>query len=92
MKRLVLASMLASGLVMATDFTVTFPKTRSERPLDGRLLLLLSTDPSAEPRLQINDSPNTQIVFGTDVENWKPGTLARVGDNASAIPSGRSRN
>ena len=86
MKRLVLASMLASGLVMATDFTVTFPKTRSERPLDGRLLLLLSTDPSAEPRLQINDSPNTQIVFGTDVENWKPGTLARVGDNAFGYP------
>ena len=86
MKRLVLASMLASGLVMATDFTVTFPKTRSERPLDGRLLLLLSTDPSAEPRLQINDSPNTQILFGTDVENWKPGTLARVGDNAFGYP------
>jgi hypothetical protein len=86
MKRLVLASMLASGLVMATDFTVTFPKTRSERPLDGRLLLLLSTDPSAEPRLQINDTPNTQIVFGTDVENWKPGTLARIGDNAFGYP------
>ena len=86
MKRLVLASMLASGLVMATDFTVTFPKTRSERPLDGRLLLLLSTDPSAEPRLQINDSPNTQIVFGTDVENWKPGAPVRVGDNAFGYP------
>ena len=86
MKRLVLASMLTSGLVMATDFTVTFPKARSERPLDGRLLLLLSTDPSAEPRLQINDSPTTQIVFGADVENWKPGTLARVGENAFGYP------
>ena len=86
MKRLVLAIMLTSAVVMATDFTVTFPKTRSERPLDGRLLLLLSTDPSAEPRLQINDSPNTQIVFGTDVENWKPGTPVRVGDNAFGYP------
>jgi hypothetical protein len=86
MKRLVLASMLTSAVVMATDFTVTFPKARSERPLDGRLLLLLSTDPSSEPRLQINDTPNTQIVFGTDVENWKPGTLARVGENAFGYP------
>ena len=86
MKRLVLASMLTSGLVMATDFTVTFPKARSERPLDGRLLLLLSTDPSAEPRFQINDSPTTQIVFGADVENWKPETPARVGDNAFGYP------
>ncbi len=86
MKRLVLAIMLTSAVVMATDFTVTFPKARSERPLDGRLLLLLSTDPSAEPRLQINDTPNTQLVFGTDVENWKPGTLARVGDTAFGYP------
>lgn len=86
MKRLILASMLTSGLVMATNFAVTFPKARSERPLDGRLLLLLSTDPSAEPRLQINDTPSTQIVFGTDVENWKPGTLVRVGDSAFGYP------
>ncbi len=86
MKRLVLASMLASGLVLATDFAVTFPKSRSERPLDGRLLILLSTAPSAEPRFQINDSPTTQLVFGTDVENWKPGTLVRVAENAFGYP------
>ena len=28
-----------------------------DQPIDGRLLLLLSTDPSAEPRMQIGDSP-----------------------------------
>jgi len=86
MKRLVLAMMLASGLALATDFAVTFPPARSERSLDGRLLLLLSTDPSAEPRFQINDSPNTQLVFGLDVENWKPGTLMKIGDNAFGYP------
>ena len=29
---------------------------RRRRPLDGRLLLLLSTDPSAEPRFQVSDT------------------------------------
>ncbi len=86
MKRLVLATMLTSALALATDFVVTFPPARSQRPLDGRLLLLLSTDPSAEPRFQINDSFNTQLVFGLDVENWKPGTLMKIGDNAFGYP------
>jgi hypothetical protein len=53
--------------------TISFPESKSSKALDGRLLLLLSTDPAEEPRLQINDSPKTQIVFGLDVENWKPG-------------------
>ncbi|WP_258099469.1 alpha/beta hydrolase-fold protein [Marinoscillum pacificum] len=35
---------------------------------DGRLLLLLSTDDSREPRFQISDGPNTQLVFGQNVD------------------------
>jgi len=44
-------------------------------PVDGRLLLLLSTDASAEPRLQIRDTNalDSQQVFGIDVDGWKPG-------------------
>src|ERR1051326_565276 len=52
---------------------VTFDATKSASPLDGRLLLMLSTDPAEEPRLQISDGLKTQIIFGMDVENWKAG-------------------
>ncbi len=38
---------------------------------DGRLLVLLSTDPAQEPRFQINDGPSSQLVFGTDLDNTK---------------------
>ena len=31
-------------------FTVTLPKSMAEKPLDGRLLVLLSTNTDAEPR------------------------------------------
>ena len=41
----------------ATVFSVSFPKSRSDKPLDGRILLILSTDASDEPRMQINDTP-----------------------------------
>jgi hypothetical protein len=39
-------------------------------PLDGRLLLLVSRNPAAEPRLQIDDTERSQQVFGIDVEGW----------------------
>ncbi|MBI4905833.1 MAG: hypothetical protein HY820_19520 [Acidobacteria bacterium] len=70
---ILLISLLAATLPAAPRFTVTFPTSRSATPLDGRLLLLLSTDPKDEPRNQINDSYTSQLVFGVDVENWKPG-------------------
>ena len=63
-------------------FEVSLPPDRSEAALDGRLLLLLSNDDKAEPRFQISDGPETQMVFGVDVEDWRPGT-ARVVDRSA---------
>ena len=53
-------------------FEVRFPAERSAEPLDGRMLLLISSDESAEPRFQVNDGPGTQLVFGLDVEGLDP--------------------
>ncbi|MDH4272967.1 MAG: hypothetical protein OEW18_13425, partial [Candidatus Aminicenantes bacterium] len=57
-------------------FGVFFPTERSAEPLDGRMLLLISSDDSAEPRFQISDGPGTQLAFGLDVEGLKPGEAA----------------
>jgi hypothetical protein len=57
-------------------FGVQFPAERSTSPLDGRMLLLISTDGSAEPRFQISDGSETQMVFGLDVNGLKPGEPA----------------
>src|SRR5581483_8925601 len=67
------------------SFVVTLDAPRATAPLDGRLLLLLSTDPADEPRFQINDSPKTQIVFGLDVENWKPGEARTVTADSTGV-------
>ena len=63
------AATVASGPV----FSVSFPKAESAAPIDGRVLLLLSTDPTDEPRNQISLHPSTQIVFGETVDGLKPG-------------------
>src|ERR1700685_3956694 len=89
MKRtaLALACLLFTVAVAAApSFTVTFPSERSPQPLDGRLLLLLSTDPSQEPRMQIDDSPRSQIVFGVTVDGWRPGQSNIVDASASGYP------
>jgi hypothetical protein len=67
-------------------FSISFTKARSEQPIDGRLLLVLSTDPSAEPRMQIGESLRTQMVFGMDVEAMWPGQPVIVDQSAFGYP------
>lgn len=85
-KRMIPLMMCLAATAPATEFSVSLSKELGNRPLDGRLLILLSTDPSDEPRRQINDSPKTQIVFGSDVDGWKPGSSVKVGEGASGYP------
>src|SRR6202522_2614639 len=80
------ASALQAQQVSSYRFSVSFPKTQSAEPLDGRLLLILSTDPSAEPRLQISNSVRTQILFGLDVDALQPGESATFDDAAFGYP------
>jgi hypothetical protein len=46
---------------------VTLPGRPAALPRDGRLLLIVSTDSTGEPRLQMSDHDNTQQMFGIDV-------------------------
>ncbi|MBV9266962.1 MAG: hypothetical protein JO061_12405, partial [Acidobacteriaceae bacterium] len=70
----------------AQTITVSLPTSRAEKPLDGRLLLLLSNDPSQESRMQINDTLKSQMIFGITVDGWKPGDSITVGNDAQGYP------
>jgi hypothetical protein len=67
-------------------FSISFTKELSEQAQDGRLLLLLSTNDKAEPRFQINDGLETQLVFGMDVEGMKPGAEIVIDESAFGFP------
>src|SRR6202050_4191515 len=67
-------------------FAVSFPSAKRAEPLHGRLLLILSTDPSEEPRLQISNSVRTKMIFGLDVDALKPGQSAVLDDAAFGYP------
>ncbi len=80
-------------------FGISFTAERGKEPLDGRMLLMISNDSSREPRFQISDSTNTQLIFGIDVNGLKPGEEAYIDcsvfgyplKSISEIPAGEYR-
>ena len=72
--------------------TISFSLSQSPKPLDGRLFLLLSTDPSDEPRNQIDDTPRSQIIFGVAVDGMMPGSAVAITEAASGYPIGSLRD
>jgi hypothetical protein len=65
---------------------LSFPASQSATPLDGRMLLLLSTDEHREPRFQMADGDATAQLFGVDVEGLKPGDDAIVDAKVLGYP------
>ncbi len=69
-----------------TRIHVSFPASLETQRIDGRLLVMLSTDPEVEPRFQVTDDAATQQVFGVDVDGLAPGATAVVDAAATGYP------
>jgi hypothetical protein len=68
------------------EIRVSFGPELGKTALDGRVLVMLSTDTKDEPRFQINDGPKTQQIFGIDVDGLQPEQEAVVGATALGYP------
>ena len=65
---------------------VSYSKDLGSKGFDGRLLLMFTKKLNPEPRFQINDSKDTGIIVGIDVENWMPGQIIKFNSNLLAYP------
>jgi hypothetical protein len=93
MKFILLCLLTIAGFCSQSQtFSVTVTKNLHTGALDGRLLLLLSKDGTREPRFQISDAANTQMVFGVDAENWQPNSNQLVSVNAFGYPIEKLRD
>src|SRR3972149_3485272 len=93
-----LASLFAVGLFFlgwqsgpppraeSVRFEISFPPSLREATVDGRVLLLLSTNGEEEPRFQIGTQLDTQQIFGIDVERLGPGEKAVIDDSTLGYP------
>jgi hypothetical protein len=71
----------------APRFAVSLPDGAGT-PVDGRVLLLISTDDSKEPRFQVSDtSLSSQQVFGVDVDGFKAGDTATFDGSVLGYPA-----
>jgi hypothetical protein len=51
-------------------FEISIAEELAAEVKDGRIFVMLSVDDKQEPRFQIKDGPDTQLIFGMDVEDW----------------------
>ncbi|MDB5090505.1 MAG: hypothetical protein JWR09_4499 [Mucilaginibacter sp.] len=84
--------LLISISANAQTFRINIDASLNEPTLDARLLLLLSKSNKAEPRFQVSDAANSQLIFGMDVEGWKPGTTQLVDVQAIGYPIERLKD
>lgn len=68
------------------DFKIQIAPSLSSESQSGRLLLMFSSDNSTEPRFQISDGPETQIVFGMDINEVSPGESITLSGDIFGYP------
>ncbi len=68
------------------EFAIRYDTALAEAGQDGRLLLMLATHDENEPRFLVNNSADTQLIFGTNVEDWQGGTDVVIDRNVLGFP------
>ncbi len=68
------------------SISVSFTESIHPDQLDGRLLLMLSNNDEKEPRFQINDGLNSQLIFGMNVDDMAAGENITFDDAVFGYP------
>ncbi len=91
---LVAASFCITSVVQAATprFAIRFAPSASQQPLDGRLLLMISTSKEGQPRFEIEDGPKTQQIFGIDVDAMLPNAARIIDASALGYPKDSLRD
>lgn len=96
---IVSSAVLTAGLLVSSEsgaaannessnlsFAISFPEELSSEPLDGRVLLAISDNEEREPRFQIGNGPDTQLLFGIDADGLSPGEIAVIDAEVFGYP------
>ncbi|MFN7995560.1 MAG: alpha/beta hydrolase-fold protein [Bryobacteraceae bacterium] len=73
-------------LAAAPVFQIHLKTEVAKKPLDGRLIVIVSKNAVDEPRFQVTWGVETQQIFGMDVDGWKPGNAVEMRGNTPGAP------
>jgi len=79
-------SPMPAGSASELRFEVSVPAEVEDEPLDGRVLLIISSQPEPEPRFQRMRSLDTPQILGIDIEGLAPGEPAVIDASALGFP------
>ncbi len=85
------AALCALAFSMATtgaafEIEVTFPAEVVDQTLDGRIIVLVSTDADTQPRFQARPGIDAVQVFGIDIDGLSPGEVVRIDETVLGYP------
>ena len=83
---LALAGSITGQQPKPVRFEIAFPASLRAAPVDGRVLLMISTNGKEEPRFQIREGLDTQQIFGADIDGLAPGQPATIDESAQGYP------
>jgi hypothetical protein len=83
---MLLAGWAAERSSAPLEFSISFDRSVSEGPLDGRVLLIISAREEPEPRFQVSAGPDAAQIFGVDVEALAPGAEAVIDAEVFGFP------
>jgi hypothetical protein len=70
----------------AFEIEITVPADLDDAPVNGRVILLISTDAGAEPRFQTRPGVDAIQIFGVDVDDLSPGEAVRIDATVLGYP------
>ncbi len=86
MRLLLLGLVFVFSLGAAPGFQVYLKPELRTKPVDGRLIVIVSRSTQGEPRFQVAWGLQTQQIFGVDVDGWKPGDTVEMRGETPGAP------
>jgi hypothetical protein len=82
----VLAGCASDKASAPLEFAISFDESVSVEPLDGRIILILTTNEESEPRFQVGSGIDAPQIFGIDINGLAPGEEAIIDANTFGFP------
>jgi len=79
-------AVIVSMPCLSLEIEVSFSPEVESGAIDGRVILMLSTDDDDEPRFQVRPGVNAIQIFGSDVEGLRPGQAVRIDASVFGYP------